>query len=195
MTQDVRQWLAEIKSLQQKLSEALQERDEAYASAANWRSLYETEAQQRRAETRLSQQEISDLKAELEQLRSSAPGSADLTADEAVLSSVQAEVEQLQTAEQLREQLLQALIERDRLSKALKSEKTKHANTRKSLTIALGDTVDMLAKERAAREDKAEAERDADDAEGEPGTQSASSAGFRTPLPELPLLNQVQFPA
>jgi hypothetical protein len=33
MTQDVRQWLAEIKHLQQKIAEACQERDEAYANS------------------------------------------------------------------------------------------------------------------------------------------------------------------
>ena len=54
--QDIKQWLAEIKALQQKLAQANQERDEAYASAANWRSLYETEAKQRRTEAVLARQ-------------------------------------------------------------------------------------------------------------------------------------------
>lgn len=35
MSQDVRQWLLEIKALQQKLAEVNQERDQAYTSAAN----------------------------------------------------------------------------------------------------------------------------------------------------------------
>ena len=50
MTQDVTQWLDEIKALKQQLVEMRQEREEAYASAINWQQRYETEAQQRRVE-------------------------------------------------------------------------------------------------------------------------------------------------
>ena len=76
MTQDVRQWLAEIKTLQQKLTETQKERDEAYASAANWRNLYETEAKQRRTESRLAQQAIGSLKEELQSLQALPDGGA-----------------------------------------------------------------------------------------------------------------------
>ena len=62
MTYDVSQWLAEIKTLKQQLAEATQEREQAHASAANWRQLYETEAQQRRSEFNLAQQTIEQLK-------------------------------------------------------------------------------------------------------------------------------------
>lgn len=61
----VQQWLAEIKGLQQKLLEVQQEREQAYASAANWRNLYEIEAKQRRAEAQTSQAAIAALQAEL----------------------------------------------------------------------------------------------------------------------------------
>jgi hypothetical protein len=43
MTYDVSQWLAEIKALKQQLATASQESEQAHASAANWRQLYETE--------------------------------------------------------------------------------------------------------------------------------------------------------
>ncbi len=86
MTQDVRQWLGEIKHLQQKLAEAHKERDEAFASAANWRHLYETEAKQRRTEAALMQQSIDALKAELETRRNPSEDYSPSTADQALLA-------------------------------------------------------------------------------------------------------------
>lgn len=147
MTQDVRQWLAEIKLLQQKLITIQQERDEAYASAANWRSLYETEAKQRRTEATLAQRTIDSLKAEIQRLQE-IPLAEDNTEASAL---IQAEVNQWQNVDDLKVALVKTLMECDRLSRALKSEQTAHAQTRKALTTALGDTVDLLAKERAAR--------------------------------------------
>lgn len=145
MTHDVRQWLAEIKTLQQKLAEARQERDEAYASAANWRTLYETEAKQRRIEANLAQQTIDALKTELDQLQhpSVAVGEQNST-------TLQQTVEQLAAGE-LRSRLLQVMMECDRLSQALKVEQINHAKTRQGLTTALGDTMDMLNRERSTR--------------------------------------------
>jgi hypothetical protein len=147
---DVAQWLAEIKSLQQQLAEAHKEREDAYASAANWRKLYETEAQQRRIEANLSRQTIELLKAEVQQLkgiplaRSSNPE---------IGSEVQQAVEQLSTVADLKAKLTEVMIERDRLMQALKVEQAEHAQTRKSLTTALGDAVDMLAKEGGGRDE------------------------------------------
>lgn len=148
MTQDVKQWLTEIKLLQQKVAAAQQERDEAYASAANWRNLYETEAKQRRAEANLAQQTIETLDSRLQQLQSLPPGSEPAVE---MLETIQAEVEQLQNVDELRGFLVRALAECDRLSRALKAEQVAHAQTRKTLTSALGDTVDLLAKERGTR--------------------------------------------
>ena len=143
MTHDVTQWLAEIKSLQRQLAEMRQERDEAYNSASNWRRLYETEAQQRRTEAQLLQQTVADLRNELSQLRGGglaveAPPNQPETA---------AEIEQFGEGE-LRRKLLEVTLERDRLRQALQTEKADHAQTRQSLTTALGDAVDQLAKER-----------------------------------------------
>jgi hypothetical protein len=148
MTQDVRQWLAEIKLLQQKLVEAQQERDEAYASASKWRSLYETEAKQRRTDASLARQTVEHLKTEIDRLRSLPEIPDSQTADR---SAAEQEVAQLQTTAALQERLTQALLEIDRLAQALKAEQTDHTKTRKSLTTALGDTVDLLTKERADR--------------------------------------------
>ena len=63
MSQDVTQWLAEIRTLQRQLADVRQERDQAYASAANWRRLYETEARQRRTEVADFQTQLKALKA------------------------------------------------------------------------------------------------------------------------------------
>jgi hypothetical protein len=148
MTQDVRQWLAEIKNLQQKLDAAHRERDEAYDSAANWRNLYETEARQRRADVEAAQQKLDAVAAELHRLQAAAPspspGGAGLSPE------WQQQVTGM-TVEELRTHLMQALVECDRLAQALTAEQESHAKTRQELTAALGDTIDQLARTRAAQ--------------------------------------------
>lgn len=148
MSQDVRQWLAEIKLLQQKLEALQQERDQAYASAANWRSLYETEAKQRRTEANLSRQTIESLQQELQDLRS-LPTLPTQPAEE--LGEIQAEVAQIKEIQALQQALVQARLEAQRYGQALQAEQTAHSQTRKALTTALGDTMDSLARERTAR--------------------------------------------
>ncbi|MBC7972329.1 MAG: hypothetical protein H7Z11_19760 [Verrucomicrobia bacterium] len=145
MTYDVSQWLTEIKTLRQQLVDAQQEREQAYSSAANWQRLYETEAQQRRAEAALTRQTIATLKQDIQQLKGAAPieGSAAVES-----SAVRAEVEKLQTVAELQQKLIETLTERDRLTQALQLEQTNHAQTRQGLTTALGDAIDMLSKEK-----------------------------------------------
>lgn len=143
MSQDVSQWLAEIKTLRQQLAEAQQDREQAYASAANWQRLYETEAQQRRADTALAKKTIEDLKQQIQQMQGSFL--AGETGPDA-LAIIQSEVAQLKTSQELQEKLVQVLVERDRLMEALKTEQANHAQTRKGLTTALGDAIDMLSK-------------------------------------------------
>ncbi|HEY9629600.1 MAG TPA: hypothetical protein V6C84_20040 [Coleofasciculaceae cyanobacterium] len=145
MSQEVTQWIAEIKSLQQKLAEAHRERDEAYVSAASWRSLYETEAQQRRLETRLSRQAIETLKEELQMLQEPLGTLSDRAA-------IQSEVAALSNLEDLRVRLVEALEDSDRLMQALRAEQSAHTETRESLTTALGDAIDQLNQERSVRQ-------------------------------------------
>ncbi|MBW4578789.1 MAG: hypothetical protein KME42_04340 [Tildeniella nuda ZEHNDER 1965/U140] len=145
MTHDVSQWLTEIKTLRQQLADAQQEREQAYASAANWQRLYETEAQQRRSEAALTRQTIAELKQDIQQLKGSVPTEGNAPIDVAI---IRAEVEKLQTIAELQETLIAAFAERDRLAQALKAEQTNHAQTRKGLTTALGDAIDMLSKEK-----------------------------------------------
>jgi len=146
MSNEVTQWLAQIKALKQQLADSVSDRDAAYESAANWRQLYTNEAQQRRTEARLAQEQIETLKAQIQQLQGD---SSRLKADDPeAASAIEQEVAQLQTLEELKAKLKEVLAERDRLMDALKIEQTNHAQTRKSLTAVIGDTIDQLTKER-----------------------------------------------
>jgi chromosome segregation ATPase len=146
MSNDVTQWLAQIKALKQQLADSVSDRDAAYESAANWRQLYTNEAQQRRTEARLAQEQIESLKAQIQQLQGD---SSRLKADDPeAASAIEQEVAQLQTLEELKAKLKEVLAERDRLMDALKIEQANHAQTRKSLTAVIGDTIDQLTKER-----------------------------------------------
>lgn len=147
MTHDVQQWLGEIKNLQQQLEDAHKERDGAFASATNWRDLYQTEAQQRRTEATLAQRKIDELQRELDHLQGS-PSLPPATIDPNVPESVQELVSALKSADELRQALTKALMECDRLTRALKGEQEHHARTRRELTAALGDTVDQLTRVR-----------------------------------------------
>jgi hypothetical protein len=147
MSQDVRQWLSEIKLLQQRLAEAKQERDEALASAANWRGLYETEAKQRRAETAQTQQTIAQLEEQITSLKG-IPAHLLSSVAPANQAAIEQEINQLEGESALKEKVVAALMERDRLIQALKAEQIAHEETRRGLTTALGDTVDRLYQER-----------------------------------------------
>ncbi len=150
MVQDVRQWLDEIKRLQQQLTEMTRDRDEAGESAAQWRQLYNTEAEQRRNDAKLTQQSIANLEAQIEQSQNFSP---DVSEGEEPGIVRQEEVEQLQTVGELKAKLVVVLFEHDRaleqikqLTQALKQEESRHAETSKNLTSALGDAVDLLTK-------------------------------------------------
>ena len=150
MAQDVRQWLDEIKRLQQQLTEVSRDRDEAGESAAQWRQLYNTEAEQRRNDAKLTQQSIASLQLQIEKLQSFSPIVPE--EDDAGVARQQ-EVAQLQTVGELKAKLAEVLQERDRaieqvkqLTQALKQEEARHAETSRNLTTALGDAVDLLTK-------------------------------------------------
>ncbi len=146
MTPDIQQWLAEIRALQNQLTELRQEKDEAYTSAANWRRLYETEARQRRTEVDELQRAIADLKH-----NSLSHGQEGFLSNEnshpPLVKQLQADIQNL-SVDQLQSLLAKALSDCHRLQIALDSERADHAKTRQSLMGALGDTVDVLTKER-----------------------------------------------
>ena len=147
MVNEVSQWLAEIQTLQQQLKVLGQERDQAYASAANLRRLYESESEQRRHDSERSQTRIRALANELEALRQ-------VPVDDAVsrdLDQVLSRVNQLDSLDELRSQLATALTQCEQLTHALKIEQAAHQETRQSLTTALGDTIDLLAKDQQSK--------------------------------------------
>jgi DNA repair exonuclease SbcCD ATPase subunit len=144
MVNDVSQWLAEIRTLQRQVVDLTQERDQAYASAANWRRLYEAEAQQRRQDAEQHQERVQQLQQELDAFQ------GEPTSDLA-LAQWQAQVDGAQSVEELRSQLLNALQRCEQFSQALRLEQTSHEQTKNSLTAALGDTIDLLAKERTGK--------------------------------------------
>jgi chromosome segregation ATPase len=146
MSKEVTQWLAEIKLLKQQLVDCMSDRDTAYESADNWRQLYTKEAQQRRTEARLAQEQIETLKAEIQQLKGVSPRLTEDASEAA--SAIEQELAKVQTVEELRAKLKELLVERDRLMDALKIEQANHAQTRQSLTAVIGDTIGQLNKER-----------------------------------------------
>lgn len=143
MVNEVSQWLAEIQTLQQQLKILGQERDQAYASAANWRRLYESESEQRRNDSERSQTRIRALANQLNVFQQ-APVTGEASSD---LERVLADVNQVESVDELRSQLTEALTLCDQLSNALNAEQVAHEETRQSLTTALGDTIDLLAKD------------------------------------------------
>jgi septal ring factor EnvC (AmiA/AmiB activator) len=131
MSQDLTQWIAEVRTLQRQLADTQKERDQAYNSAANWRRLYETEARQRREEAAEFQTQIDAL-----QQRLDADPSAVLEKD-LDLSTVNS----LQGLQQRLDGLVQQCQD---LAQKLQAEQAAHAQTRQTLTAALGDTFDAL---------------------------------------------------
>lgn len=143
MVNEVSQWLAEIQTLQQQLKVLGQERDQAYASAANWRRLYESESEQRRNDSERSQIRIRALANELEVFKET-PAAGEMSRD---LEQTLVQVSQLDSLGEMRSQLIEALTLCEQLSNALKAEQAAHEETRQSLTTALGDTIDLIAKD------------------------------------------------
>lgn len=137
MSQEVVGWLNEVKDLQQQVKAARAAEQSAHASSDNWRKRYEIEAEQRRTETQTMQTTIAELRAELDRLKNQQIASE---------PEIQAEIAQLETVAELQAKLIEVWSDRDQFAQDLKAEQLSHAQTRKNLTTALGDTVDMLSK-------------------------------------------------
>jgi hypothetical protein len=143
-------WLAEIQSLTQQMTQFQRERDESWESSQKWRQLYNTEAEQRRADAKMHQEAIVSVKAETQKFSGiNAETGIDKT------TAIQKQIAQFNSIEELQTQLLEVIQERDCLLQALKLEQENHAQTRKSLTTALGDAIDSLARSRAESKDSA----------------------------------------
>jgi hypothetical protein len=115
MSQEVVQWLNQIKALQQTAADLQQALDESKASGDQWRQRYEMEAQQRRQEAAAQQAKVAELSASIDALNKPV-ATSDLA------------------------------TERDRLTAELATEKASHEQTRKDLTTALSDAMELLSK-------------------------------------------------
>ncbi|MEH1854005.1 MAG: hypothetical protein V7L11_20540 [Nostoc sp.] len=147
MNQDLtQQWLTEIQTIKEQMAFLQHERDAAWESAQKWRQLYNTEAEQRRTDAQLSQQAIASLKADLHKLQGLETGTLE---PGTTVKAIEQEIEQLKSVEDLQAKLIAVIKERDRLLQALKTEQDNHAQSRNSLTTALGDAIDSLTRERA----------------------------------------------
>lgn len=131
MTQELTQWIAEVRTLQCQLADTRKERDQAYNSAANWRRLYENEAHQRRQESEQFQAQLAELQRHIQQ------AAADQLAHQQNLATVN-------SLPGFQQQLDTLVAECQRLTQALEAERKAHAQTRQSLTSALGDTFDLI---------------------------------------------------
>ncbi|WP_072622143.1 hypothetical protein [Spirulina major] len=138
MSEELVQWLAEIRTLKQALAEAERDRDAAQASATHWRKLYNTEARQRREEAKIAQAQQDALQAQLRGGQSTPETTAQNPTNFA------AELAPIRNEEQLRQKLVAVLQERDRALDALRHEQENHRYTRQNLTAVIGDTMEQL---------------------------------------------------
>ncbi|NEP90520.1 MAG: hypothetical protein F6K18_28940 [Okeania sp. SIO2C2] len=193
MSQDITPWLNEIKALQEKIVKLQTELNVAQDSASKWRQLYNTEAQQRRTETQLAQETIQTLKAQAQKLQGFP--SVEESIDESA-TTIEQQIENLQTLAEFKAKIIEVVQERDRavaqvqkLTEALEQEKVNHTNTRTSLTNALADAVDILAKAKASKQQKSEITPDI-----QPKTEANIQAQNQIQLKESLSPNAAQLP-
>jgi len=141
-------WLAEIDALKQQIQDAEREAIAARESADRWRQLYTQEANQRRHDIDTTQAEVDRLSTELARFRDAAQTPANA-------AQLSAEVAAIAEAD-LRDRLVAALSHREALIQQVASletdldlERAEHAKTRRDLTAALGDTVEVFARTKA----------------------------------------------
>ncbi|NES79016.1 MULTISPECIES: hypothetical protein [Okeania] len=193
MSQDITPWLNEIKALQEKIVKLQTELNVAQDSASKWRQLYNTEAQQRRTETQLAQETIQTLKAQAQKLQGFP--SVEESIDESA-TTIEQQIENLQTLAEFKAKIIEVVQERERafaqvqkLTEALEQEKVNHTNTRTSLTNALADAVDILAKAKASKQQKSEITPDI-----QPKTEANIQAQNQIQLKESLSPNAAQLP-
>ena len=138
-SQQVLQWLNEVKFLQQQVRDLTIELSTAQQSADSWRSRYETEGQQRRTDITTRQDQINKLQTEIAQLRTQPEFSTTLSDDAIVL-----QINGINSMTALQGKLFEVWTDRDNVLAALKKEQLAHEKTKKDLTMALADAMDVL---------------------------------------------------
>ena len=136
---EVMQWLNEVKSLQQQVRDLTIELATAQQNADSWRSRYETEGQQRRSDVTTRQDQINKLQVEIAQLRTQPEFSTTLSDDAIAL-----QINGITSMSALQDKLFKVWTDRDNVLAALKKEQLAHEKTKKDLTMALADAMDVL---------------------------------------------------
>ncbi len=136
---EVVQWLNEVKLLQQQVKDLNLELINATQTADAWRSRYEVEGQQRRAESGQAQATIAQLTQQVTQLLAKPEFSTELGDD-----SIALQIKGLINLSDLQAKLFEVWTERDKAIAALKTEQSAHEKTKKDLTMALADAMDVL---------------------------------------------------
>lgn len=136
---DIVQWLHEVKLLQQQVRDLTEELAIAHQNEDAWRSRYETEGQQRRSEFTAAQSKINQLTQEIEALRAQPELSTELGDD-----GISQQIKGLINMSDLQSKLFDVWTARDRALAALKTEQVAHEKTKKDLTMALADAMDVL---------------------------------------------------
>jgi uncharacterized coiled-coil DUF342 family protein len=131
---------AEIKQLQTAVEQLLQERDRALESANRWRRCYEVEAQQRRRSAETAEQQIKQLRAEVQQMIQ-LKTNVEVAKSSPALLLPSSEDEHGQVLRLLTGEITKLRQECDRLSAALAEEQAQHAQTRSNFITALSDVM------------------------------------------------------
>jgi predicted nucleic acid-binding Zn-ribbon protein len=140
MSQEVVQWLNEIKTLQQQVADLQAKLAASEASADNWRGRYDAEAQQHRNAVTQAQTQLARLDAQVAAFANPVNPTT-LAIDLATA----AQLDRL-TPTALKQKLAEIWAERDQMEQALKAEHQAHDKTRKDLTTALADAMEVLSK-------------------------------------------------
>ncbi|MCY7408266.1 MAG: hypothetical protein LH631_13080 [Alkalinema sp. CAN_BIN05] len=135
----VLQWLNEVKSLRQQVRDLTIELGAAQQNTDSWRSSYETEGQQRRNDVTKRQDQINKLQTEIAQLRTQPEFSTTLSDDAIAL-----QINGITSMSVLQGKLFEVWTDRDNVLAALKKEQLAHEKTKKDLTMALADAMDVL---------------------------------------------------
>ncbi len=136
---EVVQWLNEVKALQQQVRDLTSELAIAQENTDSWRSRYEIEGQQRRNDVTTRRDQINELQTEIAQLRTQPEFSTTLSDDAIVL-----QINGITSMSALQGKLFEVWTDRDDVLAALKKEQLAHEKTKKDLTMALADAMDVL---------------------------------------------------
>ena len=136
MKQDISYWLNEVKSLQQQLAVMQQERDAAFQEAAQWRDRFHDETQLRQQKMSLLQEQIQQLEAAQAALQNTDAGDVEPEVIESLAG--------MTDPAELQQYVHEIAQERSALRRELEAERTAHQATRKELSLALGDAIDLL---------------------------------------------------